>query len=437
MVVGSAPPSTSQAIRATRVVVLPDPAGATHNTGPGGAVAAARWSGVSAASRSRTAGWSPCGVSIACREPLTCAIDRCPVRTTERHAARAAREGYGNESRRAVSWRPRSRAACRPEEADRRQRRRSRLRVVPVVLEEIPVSRSRSRLTALAHVSSPCWPALVPAASAAADTATASTQPSTDKAIFFASDGMRPDLMEQYAAAGRYADLRRPHGAGVTRRQRHASRRSRRTPASAGTRWRPAPSRASTARRTTPTTGPVSRNFNNRTSFSAPAILQADTIAARRGARGQEGRLRSTGSAGATHDLAGPTVDFRNFFSTRGVLAAPLEPDRAGRRGRLRRISYQVAGLRAGVGLDERPGRRRRAAPPKQTLADRRHDLRRAEPEPHLRHLRLRQRRRRHGRVRPRASWSATGWPRTAARRPTNLGVGDFNEIKLDAAPTA
>ena len=27
-------------------------------------------------------------------------------------------------------------------------------------------------------------------------------KPSTDKAILFASDGMRPDLMEQYAAAG-------------------------------------------------------------------------------------------------------------------------------------------------------------------------------------------------------------------------------------------
>ena len=42
---GSAPSSMSQAIRATSVVVLPDPAGATHSTGPGGAVAAARWSG--------------------------------------------------------------------------------------------------------------------------------------------------------------------------------------------------------------------------------------------------------------------------------------------------------------------------------------------------------------------------------------------------------
>jgi hypothetical protein len=39
---GAAPPSISQAILATSVVVLPEPAGATHRTGPGGATAAAR-----------------------------------------------------------------------------------------------------------------------------------------------------------------------------------------------------------------------------------------------------------------------------------------------------------------------------------------------------------------------------------------------------------
>ena len=58
IVAGSTPPSTSHAIRATKVVVLPLPAGATHRTGPGGAVAAVRWSGVSRESRSWTAGWS-------------------------------------------------------------------------------------------------------------------------------------------------------------------------------------------------------------------------------------------------------------------------------------------------------------------------------------------------------------------------------------------
>src|SRR5262245_6390042 len=60
-VAGSTPPSSSQAIRATRVVVLPEPAGAMHRTGPGGAVAAARWSG---ASRSRSAAAEPATSAI-------------------------------------------------------------------------------------------------------------------------------------------------------------------------------------------------------------------------------------------------------------------------------------------------------------------------------------------------------------------------------------
>jgi hypothetical protein len=51
---GSAPVATSHAIRAMRVVVFPLPAGATHSTGPGAAVAAARWSGASCLRRSAT-----------------------------------------------------------------------------------------------------------------------------------------------------------------------------------------------------------------------------------------------------------------------------------------------------------------------------------------------------------------------------------------------
>src|SRR3954447_5706512 len=53
---GSVPSSTRHATRATSVVVLPLPAGATMRIGPGGAVAAARWSGARRARRSATDG---------------------------------------------------------------------------------------------------------------------------------------------------------------------------------------------------------------------------------------------------------------------------------------------------------------------------------------------------------------------------------------------
>jgi hypothetical protein len=58
---GSAPVAMSQAIRATSVVVLPLPAGATHSTGPGGAVAAERWSEASRSSRWATEDGSTTG----------------------------------------------------------------------------------------------------------------------------------------------------------------------------------------------------------------------------------------------------------------------------------------------------------------------------------------------------------------------------------------
>ena len=71
---GAAPSSISHAIRATRVVVLPEPAGATHRTGPGGAVAARRWSTWSFARRSATAGcWATTAawrISLTCRQPV-------------------------------------------------------------------------------------------------------------------------------------------------------------------------------------------------------------------------------------------------------------------------------------------------------------------------------------------------------------------------------
>ena len=58
---GGVPVAVSHAARATKVVVLPDPAGATHRIGPDGAVAAARWSAASLASlastSARIAGW--------------------------------------------------------------------------------------------------------------------------------------------------------------------------------------------------------------------------------------------------------------------------------------------------------------------------------------------------------------------------------------------
>jgi hypothetical protein len=81
-------------------------------------------------------------------------------------------------------------AVCRPEEAGPlAPHRRPVARSCPVTLEEISVSRFRSRLTAIVTVVA-LLAAIVPAASAARPTPPPPAQkPSTDKAIFFASDG--------------------------------------------------------------------------------------------------------------------------------------------------------------------------------------------------------------------------------------------------------
>ena len=109
-------------------------------------------------------------------------------------------------------------------------------------------------------------------------------------------------------------------------------------------------------------------NFNNRTSFSAAGTMQADTMPPPRRARRQEGRAdrlggRRTGRQGPR--IAGPTVDFVNFFSTRGVLAAPLDAtEQAG--AAAFGISYQVASFAAASGWSNVPAGDP-AAPPKQT----------------------------------------------------------------------
>src|SRR3954453_12718330 len=65
-------------------------------------------------------------------------------------------------------------------------------------------------------------------------------------------------------------------------------------------------------------------NFNNRTSFSQSGTVQADTLAAAAERAGKKvAQIDWVGGANA--GISGPTVDFANFFSTRGVLAAPLD----------------------------------------------------------------------------------------------------------------
>jgi hypothetical protein len=83
--------------------------------------------------------------------------------------------------------------------------------------------------------------------------------------------------------------------------------------------------------------------FSNRTSFSASGVLQADTIANAAERAGKK-VAQIDWVAGIAANIDGPTVDFTNFFSNRGVLvgvADPVEQDGSAFFG----VTYQVASV--------------------------------------------------------------------------------------------
>ena len=160
------------------------------------------------------------------------------------------------------------------------------------------------------------------------------------RGLLFSSDGMRPDLMEKYAAAGKMPTYDSLMAAGV----RGANGMTQAFPPNTGVGWYTMatgtyPSEHGSTNNTFHRVGEGS--FNNRTSFSASGVLQADTIAAAAERAGKKvAQVEWVG--GAQAGIAGPTVDFANFFSTRGVLTYPAVPDEQAGAASFG-LSYQVA----------------------------------------------------------------------------------------------
>ena len=170
--------------------------------------------------------------------------------------------------------------------------------------------------------------------------APSSKAPHTDKAILFASDGMRPDLMERFAAEGSmptYADLM---ANGVIGQNGLVQA----FPPNTGVGWHTLgtgtwPGEHGSMNNTYFRVGEGA--FNNRTSFATTGALQADHIAQ---AAERAGRtvvsVEWVGARNLVPALQGPVVDFRSFFSNRGVLLnydLPGQPAGANAFG----VSYQ------------------------------------------------------------------------------------------------
>ena len=223
------------------------------------------------------------------------------------------------------------------------------------------MSRSRSRLVALLSALT-LVVTLVPAASGAKPAPPAPTRPTADKAIFFASDGMRPDLMERFAAAGQMPTYKALMDAGV----KGANGLKQAFPPNTGVGWYTLasgtwPGEHGSTNNTFHRTGESS--FNNRTSLGA-SILQADTI--QQAAERQGLKVASVEWVGSrTHNLNGPVIDFRNFFSTRGVLTSPSVPaEQAG--AAAFGLSYQIAAFAPASGWTNAPAGDDAVSPPQQ-----------------------------------------------------------------------
>jgi 2',3'-cyclic-nucleotide 2'-phosphodiesterase (5'-nucleotidase family)/predicted AlkP superfamily phosphohydrolase/phosphomutase len=185
---------------------------------------------------------------------------------------------------------------------------------------------------------------LFPASAGATSVAQPASAPLAEKVIFFASDGMRPDLMEKYVGEGimpTYADLLKEGVKGENGLVQGF-------PPNTGVGWYTLatgtwPGEHGSTNNTFYRTG--EGNFNNRTSFATTGILQADSLpqAAERAGKTVIA-LEWVGARNFVPALQGPVVDFRTFFSNRGVLLnydLPGQPAGANAFG----VSYQRVDL--------------------------------------------------------------------------------------------
>jgi 2',3'-cyclic-nucleotide 2'-phosphodiesterase (5'-nucleotidase family)/predicted AlkP superfamily phosphohydrolase/phosphomutase len=191
---------------------------------------------------------------------------------------------------------------------------------------------------------------VVPAGALAAPEEAPTSAPLSSKMIFFASDGMRPDLVDKYVGEGlmpTYKDL-------IARGVKGDNGLVQAFPPNTGVGWYTLatgtwPGEHGSTNNTFFRSGDA---FNNRTSLGA-AILQADTL--QQSAERAGKKVVSVEWVGSrTLNLQGPVIDFRNFYSTRGVLTYPtVASEQAG--AAAFGVSYQIASFTAAAGWTNAP----------------------------------------------------------------------------------
>ena len=138
------------------------------------------------------------------------------------------------------------------------------------------------------------------------------------KAIFFAADGMRPDLMEKYASEGVMPTYSQMMADGIKGNNGLVQA----FPPNTGVGWYTLatgtyPSEHGSTNNTFFRTGD---SFGNRTAAFSNGVLQADTIAEAAERAGKKVvSVEWSGGSRTMTPIQGPVVDYRNFYSNRGL----------------------------------------------------------------------------------------------------------------------
>ena len=222
---------------------------------------------------------------------------------------------------------------------------------VPSIVEEVPVTRSSFRPIVLLSVLSLLFSAIGAPVAAAPKPP---IKPTATKAILYSSDGMRPDLVDKYVAEGAMPTYAELYATGL----KGDNGLVQAFPPNTGVGWHTLgtgtwPGEHGSMNNTYHRVG--EGNFNNRTSFATTGALQADHIAqaAERGGK-KVVSLEWVGTRNLVPAVQGPVVDFRNFYSNRGIL---LNYDLAGQPAGANAfgVSYQRVDLDAASGWSNVP----------------------------------------------------------------------------------
>jgi 2',3'-cyclic-nucleotide 2'-phosphodiesterase (5'-nucleotidase family)/predicted AlkP superfamily phosphohydrolase/phosphomutase len=144
--------------------------------------------------------------------------------------------------------------------------------------------------------------------------------PTGTPVIYFAADGMRPDLVDRYAGQGAMPTMRQLMNTGLKGQNGLLQG----FPPNTGVGWYTLstgtwPGEHGSTNNTFHRVGEA--NFNNSTSFATTGILQADHIAQSAERAGKTVvSMEWVGSRGLVPALRGPVVDFRTFIGVRGIM---------------------------------------------------------------------------------------------------------------------